>query len=200
MGSLRRFLESINFSPIASVITDATKPDHPIKVVNDAFCTLTGYDAREAIGRNPRFLQGEQTEFWIREQVRIAVQNRSPAFVDILNYKRDGSRFRNGMMITPLFDDHGELAFFFGSQLDLGPDAKQQFSARRSKAVALVQDLAPRQRQVLAGMARGMRSKQIAHKLGVTEKTVQMHRERVLDRLGVRTTAEAIRIGVEAGL
>lgn len=199
-SALGRFLESITYSPIASVVTDARKPDHPIETVNDAFCKLTGYDALEVVGRNPRFLQGEQTEAWIREEIRVAIQHRRSAFVDILNFKRDGTPFRNGMMITPLLDDHGELAFFFGSQLDLGSDAKQQFSARRFRATALVRDLAPRQRQVLAGMAKGLLSKQIAHKMGVTEKTVQMHRSQVLGRLGVRTTAEAIRIGVEAGL
>jgi DNA-binding NarL/FixJ family response regulator len=43
-------------------------------------------------------------------------------------------------------------------------------------------------------------NKQIAHHLGIAEKTVKMHRALLLDRLGIATSAEAIRIAVEAGL
>ena len=49
-------------------------------------------------------------------------------------------------------------------------------------------------------MASGLLNKQIAYKLGIAEKTVKMHRALLLERLGVATSAEAIRIAVEAGL
>jgi DNA-binding NarL/FixJ family response regulator len=49
-------------------------------------------------------------------------------------------------------------------------------------------------------MANGLLNKQIAYELGIAEKTVKMHRALLLERLGVQTTAEAIRIAVEAGL
>jgi DNA-binding NarL/FixJ family response regulator len=73
-------------------------------------------------------------------------------------------------------------------------------SARRGRASALVQGLPSRQREVLEAMARGLLNKQIAHQLQIAEKTVKMHRALLLERLGVRTSAEAIRIAVEAGL
>ena len=50
------------------------------------------------------------------------------------------------------------------------------------------------------GMARGLLNKQIAWDLGIAEKTVKMHRALLLERLGVATSAEAIRLAVEAGL
>ncbi len=49
-------------------------------------------------------------------------------------------------------------------------------------------------------MATGLLNKQIAYRLGIAEKTVKMHRSLMLDRLGGLTTAEAIRVAVEAGL
>jgi hypothetical protein len=49
-------------------------------------------------------------------------------------------------------------------------------------------------------MGKGYRNKQIAHTLSISEKTVKMHRELLLQRLGATTTADAIRIAVEAGL
>ncbi|MEO6360035.1 MAG: LuxR C-terminal-related transcriptional regulator, partial [Sphingomicrobium sp.] len=57
-----------------------------------------------------------------------------------------------------------------------------------------------RQREVLTGVASGLLNKQIAHKLGISEKTVKMHRALLIERLNVKTSAEAIRIAVEAGL
>jgi DNA-binding NarL/FixJ family response regulator len=103
-------------------------------------------------------------------------------------------------MVTPLFDDEGELAFFYGSQVDLGSDAPLLFATRRAKAAAAVAALPKRQREVLELIAGGMLNKQIAYQLGISEKTVKMHRALLLERLGVGTSAEAIRIAVEAGL
>ena len=48
-------------------------------------------------------------------------------------------------------------------------------------------------------MALGYRNKQIAWRLSLSEKTVKMHRQLLLGNLGVSTTADAIRIAVEAG-
>jgi DNA-binding NarL/FixJ family response regulator len=48
-------------------------------------------------------------------------------------------------------------------------------------------------------MAQGYRNKQIAWRLSVSEKTVKMHRQLLLGNLRVSTTADAIRIAVEAG-
>jgi DNA-binding NarL/FixJ family response regulator len=103
-------------------------------------------------------------------------------------------------MVTPLFDESGELAYFLGSQVDLGLEDPMALSARQARASALVQQLPGRQLEVLTAMAQGLLNKQIAHRLGIAEKTVKMHRALLLERLGVRTTAEAIRIAVEAGL
>ena len=193
-------MESVLASPLAMVVTNPRVPDNPIEVANKAFCELTGYDETEILGRNCRFLAGAQTESWVSDQIRSAIERRRPVLVDILNYRRDGSPFRNGVMVTPLFGETGELMYFLGSQVDLGSDDPMALSARRARAASLVNDLPPRQREVLAGMANGLLNKQIAHELGIAEKTVKMHRALLLDRLGVRTSAEAIRLAVEAGL
>jgi len=136
----------------------------------------------------------------VRQQVRNAVQGQRPVLVDILNYKRDGTPFRNGVMIAPLFDGDGKLSYFLGSQVDLATDEASPLSARQARALAMVEQLPHRQRQVLEGMAQGLLNKQIAYQLGIAEKTVKMHRVLLLERLGGITTAEAIRIAVEAGL
>ena len=196
----RQLIESVGASPIAMVVSNPHRPDNPIEVANPAFCDLTGYSETEILGRNCRFLAGESTEPWVTAQIREALRDRKPVLTDILNYRNDGTPFRNGVMISPLFDPEGGLAWFLGSQVDLGDPAAHRLSGRRARAMSLVADLPPRQKEVLACMARGLLNKQIAWELKICEKTVKMHRALLLERLGVATSAEAIRIAVEAGL
>jgi len=196
----RQLIETVGASPLAMVVSNPHLPDNPIEVANAAFCNLTGYSEAEIVGRNCRFLAGESTEPWVTGEIREAIRERRPLLVDILNYKKDGTPFRNGVMITPLFDPEGGLAWFLGSQVDLGEPSADRLSGRRGRAAALVADLPPRQKEVLESMARGLLNKQIAWKMKISEKTVKMHRALLLERLGVATSAEAIRIAVEAGL
>lgn len=199
-GEDAALLESVGYSPIASVISNPRRPDNPIEVANDAFCRLTGYAEAEVVGRNCRFLAGAGTEPWLSERIRRGVRERRAVLVDILNYRSDGTPFRNAVLVTPLFDAEGALSYFLGSQVAVGEDSPGLLATRRERAVALVKTLPPRQRQVLEQIARGYRNKQIAYALSISEKTVKMHRELLLQRLQVSTTADAIRIAVEAGL
>ncbi|MBV9529326.1 LuxR C-terminal-related transcriptional regulator [Sphingomonas sp.] len=199
-SAVTQAIESVHASPIAMVITNPRRIDNPIEVANAAFCALTGYPEAEVIGRNCRFLAGDRPEPWISDQIGRAVAEQRSILVDILNFRRDGSAFRNGVMIAPMFDDEGGLAFFMGSQVDLGRGDETALHVRQARARSLVSMLPPRQREVLEGMATGLLNKQIAFNLAIAEKTVKMHRALLLERLGVGTSAEAIRIAVEAGL
>lgn len=196
-----RLLEAIGNSPIPMVASNPLRADNPLEIVNPAFCELTGYGEDEILGRNCRFLSGDGTEEWLTEQIRDAVRRRVPTLVDILNYRKDGTPFRNGVLVAPLFDDEGEIAWFLGSQVELGvDDVSLGLDARRSRARALIDQLPLRQRQVLQLMARGLLNKQIAWQLKISERTVKMHRSLMLERLGVTSSAEAIRLAVEAGI
>jgi len=65
---------------------------------------------------------------------------------------------------------------------------------------ARIDSLTPQQRVVLGHLVAGRLNKQIAYDLGLSEQTVKMHRAALLDRLGAATTADAIRIAVEANI
>jgi PAS domain S-box-containing protein len=196
----RQLIETVGASPLAMVVSNPRLPDNPIEVANAAFCNLTGYEESEIVGRNCRFLAGDLTQPAATEQIRASIRARQPVLVDILNYRRDGTPFRNGVMITPLFDTEGGLAWFLGSQVDLSDAVADPLAKRRTDALLKVAELPTRQREVLEGMARGLLNKQIAWEMKISEKTVKMHRALLLERLGVTTSAEAIRIAVEAGL
>jgi two-component system response regulator FixJ len=67
-------------------------------------------------------------------------------------------------------------------------------------AVRRVASLSPRERDVLDGLMAGRPNKLIAYKLGLSVRTVEVHRARMMDRLGVRQLSEAIRLAVLARL
>ena len=186
-------------SPIAAVISNPRLPDNPIVECNDAFLALTGYRSDEIIGHNCRFLTGVDTEPWLIETLRTGIRRRQPVMVEILNYKRDGTPFRNAVMVAPIFDEVGELAYFLGSQVEIAEDIARANDARREAAFVRIAALSRRQREVLLQLAAGKLNKQIAYELGISERTVKMHRAAVFIALGVRTSAEAIRIAIEAG-
>ena len=193
-------LASIRLSPIATVITNPRLPDNPVVAANAAFCALTGYSESEIVGRNCRFLAGPETEPEQTARIRAALASLQPSLTELLNYRKDGTPFRNAVLIAPLFGADGEVAWFLGSQVAVGEGGEAPQALRARRAAAAVASLSPRQREVLRGMAAGYRNKQIAWRLSLSEKTVKMHRALLLDKLGVATTADAIRIAVEAGL
>ena len=195
----RRYVTLVSDSPIASVISNPRLPDNPIVACNAAFCELTGYPPEDVVGRNCRFLSGPATEPWLSEEIRRGVREHRPVLVEILNYKRSGEPFRNAVLVAPIYDERDELLYFLGSQIDIGVDAPPPTSARRIRAAELVKTLSPRQSQVLKHVANGLLNKQIAGKLGLAEKTIKMHRSILMTRLGLHTSADLIRLAVEAG-
>jgi PAS domain S-box-containing protein len=193
-------LESIHHSPIATVVSNPNIADNPIVAANAAFLELTGYAEDEVIGRNCRFLRGPDTENTQTAKLREAIYEKRATLAELINYRKDGSRFRNAVMIAPLYDDDGKVEYFVGSQIAVKVDEESIATVRQEQAAAIVQRLSPRQREILQQMAQGFRTKQIAYKLSLSEKTVQMHRMLLFKKLETSNAADAVRIAVEAGL
>ncbi|GJD28799.1 Sensor histidine kinase RcsC [Methylobacterium adhaesivum] len=101
------------------IVTDPNLPDNPIVFANRAFQDLCGYTAEELIGRNCRFLQGPDTDPADVARIRDAIAARRDVVVEILNYRRDGTTFRNELYVSPVFTSEGTLRYFFASQLDV---------------------------------------------------------------------------------
>jgi PAS domain S-box-containing protein len=193
-------LESIRHSPIATVVSDPNEADNPLVAVNQAFLDLTGYEEHEVIGRNCRFLRGPDTENAQTAKLREAIFARHATLAELVNYRKDGSRFRNAVMIAPLFDEAGKVEYFVGSQIEVTPAVESITVVRQEQAAEIVDRLSPRQREILQQMAQGFRTKQIAYMLQLSEKTVQMHRMLLFKKLETSNAADAVRIAVEAGL
>ena len=189
----------IGSSPIAAVMSNPRLTDNPIVECNAAFEALTGYGRDEILGNNCRFLTGDGTEPELTELLRDGIRRRQPVMVEILNYKKDGTPFRNAVMVAPIFGTSGELEYYLGSQVEIAEDVALANDARREAARSRIAALSRRQRQVLLLIAGGKLNKQIAYDLGLSERTVKMHRAAVFAALGVKTSADAIRLAIEAG-
>jgi PAS domain S-box-containing protein len=193
-------MESIRHSPIATVVSDPNSADNPLIAVNQAFLDMTGYAEDEVIGRNCRFLRGADTETSQTEKLRVSIAAQKATLCELVNYRKDGSPFRNAVMIAPLFDAEGKLELFVGSQIEVLPEEENIGLVRQQEAAEIVNRLSPRQREILQQMAQGFRTKQIAFHLSLSEKTVQMHRMLLFKKLQTSNAADAVRIAVEAGL
>jgi two-component system response regulator FixJ len=60
--------------------------------------------------------------------------------------------------------------------------------------------LSPREREVLEGLLEGLPNKSIAHDLGISPRTVEIHRARAMDKMGARSLSELIRLALTAGV
>ncbi len=128
---------AMDAAAIGLCLTDPTRPDNPLVYVNEGYERMTGYDAGEVLGKNPRHLQGPETEPEARREMREAVANAEPVGVDITNYRKDGTPFVNYVEITPIFDDEGELVHFLGSQVDVTDQHERQRAlARQNEQLA----------------------------------------------------------------
>ncbi|WBO20675.1 response regulator transcription factor [Sphingomonas abietis] len=75
-----------------------------------------------------------------------------------------------------------------------------QRDERAADATVLLQALTPRERDVLAGLANGLPNKTIAYDLGISARTVEVHRANLMIKLEVRSLSDALRIAFAAGL
>ena len=101
------------------VITDPRLPDNPIVYVNEGFLRMTGYDEEEVVGRNCRFLQGQNRNQPELDEVRRAIREGRACQVVLRNYRKDGTPFWSEVSISPVYDGAGELVNYIGGQTDI---------------------------------------------------------------------------------
>jgi len=100
---------------------------------------------------------------------------------------------------VPRFDADGSFAGFMGSAVDVN-DRKCGIFTPDEESVRMVFALTERERQVLVLIADGKSTKETAVRLGISYKTADSHRSRILEKLGVHETASMVRYAIRAGL
>ncbi|KAI4991452.1 hypothetical protein ZWY2020_039823 [Hordeum vulgare] len=101
------------------VVSDASRPGHPIMYASAGFFNMTGYTSKEVVGRNCRFLQGSGTDPAEIAKIRQALADGSNYCGRVLNYKKDGTAFWNLLTIAPIKDEDGRVLKFIGMQVEV---------------------------------------------------------------------------------
>jgi FixJ family two-component response regulator len=76
----------------------------------------------------------------------------------------------------------------------------RQLHSELESIQAKIETLTPREREVLVHVVAGRLNKQIAGDLGTVEKTIKVHRSRMMEKLGIRTVADLVRMAEKLNL
>jgi PAS domain S-box-containing protein len=93
----------------------------------------------------------------------------------------------------------GEFVGFLGTACDVS-ERRRRYFAPDEDSMRMVFALTERERQVLVLIAEGKSTKEAASQLGISYKTADSHRSRILEKLGVHETASMVRYAIRAGL
>ncbi len=157
---LRLLERAVTASTNSIVITDPNLPDDPLVYVNPAFEETTGYAAEEALGRNCRFLQGEDRDQPALAGLRSAVLEGRQSTVLLKNYRKDGTLFWNELSIYPVRDEEGRVTNFVGVQNDVTERIRAEEvleEIRRAERRRIARDLHDIVLQDLSGALQSLR-------------------------------------------
>jgi PAS domain S-box-containing protein len=131
---LRLLQQAIDDANVAITLADPSAHDNPLTYVNSAYEELTGYGEEEALGRNCRYLQGENTDPDTVSALREAIDDEAPITVELRNYRKNGTEFWNRLTITPIYND-GELVRYLGTQEDVTERKEREQRLARTEAL-----------------------------------------------------------------
>ena len=105
----------------AFCLTDSWKPDNPIVSASDGFLKMFGYERREVLQNNCRFMQGHSTAGDAVRRIRNAIFMGQEHSELIVNYRKDGTPFWNFLFVCPLVED-GIVRYCLGGQINISKD------------------------------------------------------------------------------
>jgi PAS domain S-box-containing protein len=121
-------------APVGITVSDPSLPDNPLIYVNHAYEEMTGYEADEVLGRNCRFLQGDDTDEAAVAEMRRSIDAEEPVSVELKNYRRDDTPFWNRVDIAPIRDATGDVTNYVGFQTDVTERKRAEREAERERA------------------------------------------------------------------
>ncbi|WP_230540423.1 PAS domain-containing sensor histidine kinase [Janthinobacterium sp. FW305-129] len=115
-SALRRAFVILDSIREGVLVTDS---DNRIISVNPAFTTITGYQAEEAIGRDPSFLGGGTHLPQFYEAMWRSLHQDGNWYGELVNRRKNGERFVESLSITPMRSQDGGISHFVGVFSDI---------------------------------------------------------------------------------
>lgn len=116
-------------------IADMSVKDQPLIYVNQKFSSVTGYSYDESVGRNCRFLQGNQRDQEKIEFIHNCFNKASACCVDLVNFRKNNQMFINRLVLLPIKDEN--QLYFIGLQNDLGLPQQNSTDVRNIKSIEI---------------------------------------------------------------
>jgi len=101
------------------LIVNALDVDLPITWASPGFEIVTGYGQDEVLGRNPRLLQGPDTDPRAVAALRRAIADGTDNYSTLLNYRADGTPFWNELSLSPQRDAAGTIVSWIAAVRDI---------------------------------------------------------------------------------
>ncbi|MCZ7624737.1 MAG: PAS domain S-box protein [Candidatus Methylomirabilis sp.] len=117
------------------IITDR---NGTIRWANAAFARLTGYTAEETIGRTPRLLRSGRHDQAFYHNLWETVLSGRVWQGEIVNRRKDGSLYTEAQTITPVPDEHGNIAHFIAIKQDMTEPKRLQENLRQAQKLEAI--------------------------------------------------------------
>ena len=157
---LRLLERAVTASTNSISITNPSRRDSPLVYVNPAFERTTGYAAEEVLGRNCRFLQGEDRDQPALGKLRAAIREERHCTVVLRNYRKNGTLFYNELSVYPVRGENDRLMNFVGVQNDITERLRTEEALReirRAERRRIARDLHDIVLQDLSGALQSLR-------------------------------------------
>jgi PAS domain S-box-containing protein len=167
--------------------------------VNRAWLEFRGRTGEQEIGSGwTEGLHPDDRDLCIETYIK-SFTTRQPFHLQYRLQRADGSFSWVEDNGTPRHQPDGTFRGYLGTVTDI-TDRKRGIYTPDEESVRLVFALTERERQVLVLIAEGKSTKEAAARLGISYKTADSHRSRILEKLGVHETASMVRYAIRAGL
>lgn len=111
----KRVIETVD---TGVTIADPTREDCPLIYANKAFTDTTGYSFEESVGKNCRYLRGDNHDQEGSLIIREAISKGKSCNVPLKNYTKEGKLFHNLLTLSPLMEN-GHVRYYVGVQHDI---------------------------------------------------------------------------------
>jgi PAS domain S-box-containing protein len=185
---------------LAVIATDATGL---VTTWNARAEALYGWTREEALGRDVRDLTVPENERHNAGQIIAALQQGESWQGAFRLRRKDGSLFTAYVKDSPILDDEGRLTGMVGVSIEiadphLASAVRSLVSSDGHGMHRRTRTLSPREREVLALLARGLTGEQIAERLVLSPETVRTHIRNAREKLGASTRVEAVTMALLA--
>ncbi|PWB80682.1 MAG: hybrid sensor histidine kinase/response regulator [Candidatus Methylomirabilota bacterium] len=134
-GQIRLQAAALEGAANGIVITDR---NGTIRWVNPAFTRLTGYTAEEVVGRTPRLLRSGRHDQAFYRNLWATVLSGRVWQGEIVNRRKDGRLYTEAQTITPVPDEHGDIAHFIAIKQDITEHKRMEEQLRQAQKLEAI--------------------------------------------------------------